>query len=223
MVNAKLLKSEIAYQVKSNNIIKYLLLFFGFCSVSLVLISSHEDISEFGVLFAIIAIPLALINLSKLIFKADIEDGTLESLLTIFSSSEIIIAKLLALFLCLSLAFVANLVIIYIIFDISIELAKAMIFSGLILCASSSALICLISAIEGYFRSNTNFLSVLIMPLIIPSIVLTGLAISNDSSGAAVASFSGNAYIGILFGISLITVPATVLFSRYLIENIYNI
>lgn len=209
-----LIYMEISNQIKLNNLIKYLFLFFGFCLLSIALVNNHENINNFAALFTLISIPLAMINLANMIFKEDMNDGTIELLMIIFSPLQITLAKFISLSACTSLAFATMLPITCILYNIELSLALLMFISGIVLCLATSGLICLISAIQCYFKSNTNFISVLIMPLIIPSIILIGIAMQANQA---------NNYLGFLYGINLILTPLCIYLTSYLIENIYNI
>jgi heme exporter protein B len=89
------------------------------------------------------------------------------------------------------------------------------IITGLLLMATSCGVVILISSIQCYFRSNTNFLSTLLLPLIIPSIILSGIIIQSDNNNSSL--------LLILIGVNCIIVPISIYLSSYLIENIYNI
>lgn len=210
-----LIRAELTIQTRLNNLIKYLLFFFAFCIFSINFVHDYSSVNQSGIIFSIIAIPLALIGLSHTIFKQDMNDGTLENYKSIFSSGEIVLAKFIALLLCTLGSFILCLPIITIIYNIESNYILPILLGGTILSISTSALLCLIASVQCYFRSNTNFLSILIMPIIIPNIILVGLMIQNTPLVLN--------YFGILCGINIILVPISILFTTYLIENIYNI
>lgn len=210
----ELLRSELTNQVRLHNLIKYLFFFIAFCTLSVSLISSHEDIRKFSTSFTLTCIPLSLLSLSHTLFKQDVADGTIESLATIFSSLEIVLAKYISLIFCACIAFAINLPILALIYSMNSQGIIYLLIIGLLMIISSTSILCLVSAIQSYFRSNTNFLSLLIMPLIIPSIILSGLALQSDSPLT---------YISILCGLCLIITPVSLILAKYLIKNIYNI
>ena len=209
-----LICQELLIQNKVFNIIKYTLIFFLFCSLSITLINTHDNIQIFGAIFSVICIPLAFISLSTQIIKPDIEDGTLEILLISSSSLKIVLSKYITLFICTSLSFALTAPLIYIVYNIKTDIFLIVLASAFLLLLLSSALIMLIAAIQGYFRTNTNFLSVLIMPLLIPSIILSGVLIQNTADVHLLL---------IMLGINLVIIPPTLYLSSYLVENIYNI
>jgi len=210
----QLLKHELLIQNKINNLIKYFLIFFIFCSTSITIVNSHENINSFGIIFSVISIPLALIGVTVNFLKPEIEDGSLEILMTSFTPTQIILAKYLSLLISGVIGFIINIPISYLLFNISLNQLFLIMICGILLMTSSAVIIILIASIQCYFRSNTNFLSVLIMPLIIPSIILSGMIIQSDNNYSMVL---------ILLGINCIMVPITIGLSSYLIANIYNI
>ncbi|MCP5375134.1 MAG: heme exporter protein CcmB [Rickettsiaceae bacterium] len=209
------IKHEFLLQNKICNLTKYFFIFFVFCSGSITIVSSHDKIANLGIIFAVISIPLSLIGIAANFLRTELEDGTLEILLTSFRPIQIILAKYLGLFICGSLAFVLNIPISYFLFNIEAFQLNLVIITGLLLMATSCGVVILISSIQCYFRSNTNFLSTLLLPLIIPSIILSGIIIQSDNNNSSL--------LLILIGVNCIIVPISIYLSSYLIENIYNI
>jgi len=209
------IKHEFLLQNKVHNLTKYFFIFFVFYSGSLTIVSSHDKIANLGVIFAVISIPLSLIGIAANFLRTELEDGTLEILLTSFKPIQIILAKYLGLFICGSVAFVLNIPISCFLFNIEAFQLNLVIITGLLLMATSCGIVILISSIQCYFRSNTNFLSTLLLPLIIPSIILSGIIIQSDNNNSSL--------LLILIGVNCIIVPISIYLSSYLIENIYNI
>jgi heme exporter protein B len=209
-----IIKRELKVQNKIYNLTKYTLIFLAFCTLSITQISTHENIQIFGVKFSIACIPLAFIGLSNNLIKPDIEDGSLETSLTSIEPIKIIFAKYIALCTGTIGSFVLILPVIIILYNIDIKEFTILSIAGILLITLSAALAVLIATIQGYFRTNTNFLSILIMPSIIPSIIMTGLLIQNPDD-LHLAS--------IMFGINLLIIPIALYLSSYLLENIYNI
>ncbi len=210
----KLTVFEFLVQNRVNNLIKYLLAFFLFCTVSTILISNQAEIKRFGIVFSIIYLPLSLIGFSSLVFKEDLGDGGLELLLSTFNPLEIVIAKFLSILISGLLSSTIYLPIIYVIFDLSLVTFINLTITFLLLLFLASTLLVLTAVIQSYFRSNTNFLSILIMPMLMPSIIIAGLILQNDT----------DTYLAtIMLGINLILIPCSLGFSAYLVKNIYNI
>ncbi len=209
------IKHEFLLQNKICNLTKYFFIFFVFCSGSITIVSSHDKIANLGIIFAVISIPLSLIGIAANFLRTELEDGTLEILLTSFKPIQIILAKYLGLFICGSVAFVLNIPISCFLFNIEALQLNLVIITGLLLMATSCGVVILISSIQCYFRSNTNFLSTLLLPLIIPSIILSGIIIQSDNNNFSL--------LLILIGVNCIIIPISIYLSSYLIENIYNI
>lgn len=209
----KLLSWELLTQNKVNNLVKYLFALFLFCTLCIALANTHENIGKFGVIFSVIYIPIALLGFSIHIFKSDLEDGSLEVLLTSFSSNEIILAKFTALYLNSLLASFLNLPIIFLAFDphssVLIKLAITTSLELMLACA----LIILIGSVQSYFRSNTNFLPQLLMSFILPAVIFSGLAIENAGE---------HYFVFILVGINMVLIPTMLTLAAYLTRNIYG-
>lgn len=200
-------------QQKVNNFGGYIFAFIFLCSCLVTLISSHSEINKIGIMFAIVALPLGITGLTGQIFRPDLEDGYLENLLSNFTGSEIVLTKFTALFLCGLAGIIFNLPILTVVFTLKAkELATLSIIMVLLLISSASILM-LIASIQSYFRSNTNILAILVIPLLVPSIILAGIALEADRG----------AYLFIMLGIDLILWPISMVLSAVLIKNIYNI
>ncbi len=210
----QLIKWEYLIQNRINNLSKYLFIFFLFCIFSAALINDQADIKKFGVIFSVIVLPIALTGFSSLIFQQDVEDGSLELLLSNFNESEIIAAKLIAIIFSSLTSVLLNMPIIYIIFDLDMLTVRYLFINLTLLLILSSSLLVLIGAVQSYFRSNTNLLAILIMPLLIPNIIFSGLVLQN---------FDNINLIFVMIGIDMLLVPIIFYLSSYLIKNIYNI
>lgn len=210
----QLIKWEYLIQNRINNLSKYLFIFFLFCIFSTALINDQADIKKFGVIFSVIFLPIALIGFSSLILKQDVEDGSLELLLSSFSESEIVTSKLFAIFFSSLTSSLLNIPIIYIIFDLDLTTVTYLFITLTLLLTLSSSLLVLIGSIQSYFRSNTNLLAILIIPLLIPNIILTGLVLQN---------LENISLIFVMIGINMLLLPTIFYLSSYLTKNIYNI
>ncbi len=210
----QLIYQELKIQNKIYNITKYSFMFFVICCFSVTLVNSYENIQIFGIMFAVISIPLAFINLSSYLVKPDLEDGTFELLLASYAPSRIILAKYIALCLNCFVSFCLTIPLLYVIYNLKLSALYIMIASASILLLLSASLVILIAAIQAYFRSNTNFLSILVLPLLTPNIIFSGILVQN----------SDRLYLlFIMIGINLTIIPPALYLSRYLVKNIYNI
>lgn len=209
-----LLSQEFLVQNKIYNLIKYSILFFGFCILSITLINSHDDIQKFGIIFSLVCIPLCFLGLANNLIKPDIEDGSLEYLLTISSAQKIVLSKFLIMSLITFFCFALISPLFGIFFNLQFNQVFILISSALLLITLSAALIVLIASIQGYFRSNTNFFAILVMPLILPNIILAGILTQTPQDTYLLV---------IMLGINLVIIPPTLYLSGYLVDNIYNI
>ncbi|MCC8368571.1 MAG: heme exporter protein CcmB [Rickettsia endosymbiont of Oxypoda opaca] len=212
-----LIKWELLVQNRINNITKYLVVFFLFCTISTSLINSQEDIKKFGLVFSVICLLISLIGFTPLLFKPDLEDGSLELLLSNFNSEKIILAKFCAILINSFTSIILVMPVIYVFFSLQLSEIIYLFISLCLLFMLASALIVLSSSMQSYFRANTNFLGTFIMPLLIPSVIMTGLILQNNNI---------NDNLGLIFimiGINLIFLPILFFLSAYLIRNIYNI
>lgn len=210
----QLIKWEYLIQNRINNLSKYLFKFFLFCIFSTALINDQADIKKFGVIFSVIFLPISLIGFSSLILKQDVEDGSLELLLSSFSESEIVTSKLFAIFFSSLTSSLLNIPIIYIIFDLDLTAVTYLFITLTLLLTLSGSILVLIGSIQSYFRSNTNLLAILITPLLIPNIILTGLVLQN---------LENISLIFVMIGINMLLLPTIFYLSSYLTKNIYNI
>ncbi len=209
----QLILRELKLQIKIYNKILYSLMFLCYCMLSVVLANNIDNISSFSVIFTICSIPIMFIGFSGNIIKNDIEDGSLEILLTCHSAFYIIMSKLIALTLCTIISLVVFMPIIWFLFNLDLYVVCILLICSALLLKLSACLCVLIASAQGYFRSNTNFLSILIMPILIPAIIICGMALQN----------SGSSYlIAILVGINMIIAPIAIYLSTYLVENIYS-
>lgn len=208
-----LIKREFIVQNRINNMIKYLVIFFLFCLISTVLINSQKDITKFGLIFSVICLLISLIGFSAVIFKSDLEDGSLELLLSIVSHEKIILAKFFAIFISSTIGMILTLPIIYIFFDQTLFEVMFFFISVWMMLVLSTSLVVLSGSVQCYFKKNANFVGTFIMPLLIPNIIMTGLILQDNNLQL----------IFIMIGINLVFLPISFFLSSYLIKNIYNI
>jgi heme exporter protein B len=158
-----------------------------------------------GLIFTSMIVPPYLI-------KSDLNDGFLETILTIYSPSQIVIAKYLALVLNLILSCLIILPIIILIFQIPyFELIYLYTLMALTIMQLSIMLV-FVNILHAYFKRNTNLLISLILPLILPSLMIASMALSSLKID----------FLMILLGIDLIFVPLTFCLSSYLLKNLFN-
>lgn len=213
-----LIIQEFVVQNKVYSISKYFLIFYVFSLLSVTLINSYNNIIEFGMVFALASIPLGFLSSFASIIKGDMEDGTLELLKTCLNTYIIVTAKYLAFVLSIIISFVISIPIIYILFNLKLLLLIMITLCGIILILLSGALILLIASMQSYFRVNTNFFTLILLPLVIPSIILSGMVLCQ-----ALDDYINYNLIYMLLGIDIVIIPVSLYLSNYLIDNIYNI
>lgn len=207
-----LIGQEFVIQNRINNIIKYLVIYFIFCIISTILINNHEDIKKFGLVFSVICLLNSLLNYSTILFKSDLKDGTLELLLSNFTTEKIILAKFFAILASSVISIILTIPIIYIFLDLNLLEVIYFFVSLCFLLILTSSLVVLVSSMQIYLKSQANFLGAFVMPILAPNVIMMGLILQNHNIKL----------VFIMFGINLIFLPIILFLSIYLIKNTYN-
>lgn len=171
------------------------------------------DKTIFGMIFVISGLPISIIASSAPIIKNDLEDGRLELYLITSNINIIILSKFCALLFCNFVSFTIVVLIMAFLYGMTYH-QIFFLYSSAILLIQISAISLLISSVESYFRGNISMISSLIVPLILPSLIITGIMIHRDLSYYSAMM--------IVLAITCIITPVTLLFSGYLIRNIHN-
>ncbi|MFK8040385.1 MAG: ABC transporter permease [Rickettsiaceae bacterium] len=207
-----LIQWEFKLQNKIYNQIKYISLFVLLYIFEIVFISVDE-IEKFLVLLPTIFIPMSLLSFIHLIFRDDISDGMLETMLSSsITPGEIIISKYCSVLLNSIISAILYLSLIYIMFNLTFYYFVAFSILSFMMILLISSLLILIGSVQSYFRSNNSLISLLLIPLMIPSFILTSLAFEQDTFHMILMTF----------GINCIIIPVNFLLSGFLIKNIYN-
>lgn len=215
MVNSKLwicYKREMLIMNKVFFVGQYIFLSLIFNIISFTFITGDKDAGDIGLILPIAFIPLIILTSSYLFIKADVDDGNMTILLTTLEPYYIILSKFMAL---VSIAIIASLGIFpisAIIYTYTSAKFLSIIIAQIFLIIQTSAFAILMSSIISYFKNNTHFLITLILPLLIPSIIINGILLKNFEIDIMLASL----------GLLLIMVPICLLFSNYLLKNVYN-
>lgn len=159
-----------------------------------------------GLIFTTMIVPPYLI-------KSDLNDGFLETILTIYRPGQIIMAKYIALVCNLILSCILILPIILLLFQIPLQELTHLYILMMLTIFQIAIILVFINVLHAYFKRNTNMLISLILPLILPSIMITSLAIGSMKSD----------FLMILLGIDLIFIPISLYLSSYLLKNLFNI
>ncbi len=175
---------------------------------------NSSDLPAFSMSFVIIALPLSIIGQAKSIIKADISDGSMELLIVTTESIKIALVKYISLLLASLSALIIVLPFAMLFCFLTYEQILLVLASSTLLLAQIASLSILTSSIEGYFRTNTNLISLTILPLIIPGVIVSGLSIHNSTNCVI--------FIWMLGGITMVITPIAIYLSSYLIRNIYN-
>lgn len=209
-----LIYQEVLLQNKIHHVAKHFFLFLLFGLIGTVTITPLQNMTEFGLMLSVIYIPMFLLGNNHFLFKYEIQNGNLELLLTTHNTIIIIVAKFCALSLSLLMSLMCILPLIIILFSTSLILTMNFIYIAILILLMSNGLAIMMATIQIYFQRNNNFLSVMIMPFMLPNIILSGMLISNPANISI---------IFMMIGINLIIIPISLYCSEYLINNIYNI
>lgn len=209
----KLLKFELLIYNRSYHLIRSNIYILLLSSIVFSMVLPEEFLTQhvkmlmcfFGVIFASLTVPHYLV-------KIDLQDGSLETLISTISSRKIFLAKYLALTASLMISILLAMIFISIFFAFSIA---EMVYLLSLICVTIfqiSAFIMLANIVHAYFRRNTNMLIALIIPLVIPTVILGG-------AGIETLNFD---FIMILLGIDMIIVPIIFFLSSYLLKHLFD-
>lgn len=202
---------EIKKQYHASNI---LWLFSSSIIISIIscqFIFEQATLSQVYLNFVVLIFVIISSNTTNYIFYKEQESGHLEILLSQFEASSIILAKFIALTITYILSVVFIIILTTIISNYDAVTITCLSLLLLFISFLSSAIIMLTACIKIYFSQNSNMISLTILPLFIPYIALCSLAIANPN------------YLTLLFYLTLFIVPICLVFSSYLLKNIYKI
>lgn len=197
--------------MKSN--IQFLLL--STMCIALVCSERNTDLVEYVLVFLVVTIPITMIISSRPIIRYDVSDGTIDLLKLTLDTDMIILSRFCCMFINVFIGFIIAFCFITIVYGINLEQVLYTTISRFFLLLQVSALSILIGCIDSYFRSNTEIISAIIFPLIIPGIIISGMMIYDRAQDYF--------YISILVGIDCIFVPLALILSSYLLRNIHNL
>ena len=209
----ELLRFEILIHNRSYHLVRnssYIMLF-STIIFALIIPSALGDIYNkmalclFGAVLAIITIPHYLI-------KIDLSDGSLETLLSIMEPWQIICAKYFALVINIGLSISISLVFSIIFLDLFLDCAVFLAVAIILVLLQFVAFILFGNIIQGFFKANTSMIIILILPMIIPTIIISAMALESYNIELLM----------ILIGVNMILIPVIGWMSSYLLSNIYN-
>ncbi len=203
-------QNKIFHVMRSN--FQFLLL--SIICVALVYHKRGHDLAEHALLFSIISIPIAMVISARPIIRHDINDGTLDLLLMTVGSDHVIISKFICLFLNLFIAFLLSLPFTVLLYDLALSEVFYSITSRFFVLIQVAAVALLIGCIESYFRNYTEIISAIAFPMIMPSIIISGMMIHDRTQDFF--------YLSLLFGVDLVLIPVTLFLASYLVSHIHD-
>ena len=209
----KLLKFELKTSNRAHHILRssiYMMLL-SILMFSITIPKEHIS-EELNMLICFSSLIFTFMITPPYLVKSDLNDGFLETSLSIFSPLQIILAKYLSLVLNLMISIFVILPIIMLVFNIALE-PLIYLYSLMILTIFQIAgIIVFINILHAYFKKNTNLLISLILPIILPTIIISSIALSSLKID----------FLMILLGLDLIMIPLIFCLSHYLLKNLYN-
>jgi ABC-type transport system involved in cytochrome c biogenesis permease component len=176
------------------------------------IIESKDLSSHIKLMIGYSGIILASMTLPHYWIKSDLNDGYLETLLSITSSFQIIMVKNLCLDICLIASAIMPIFFMMIIFDLSVYECIYLLIAMILTIEHIASLLVLTNILHAYFKRNTNLIISVIMPLIIPHIIISFMGLE----------FLKIDFLLMLFGMNMILVTITFLLSNYLLKHLYN-
>ncbi|WP_194966420.1 hypothetical protein [Rickettsia endosymbiont of Cardiosporidium cionae] len=207
-----LIRHDLKLQYRVYNTPIYLGIFLLFNSVASVLIITPDRLEELITALFILFIPMLFLNLQNML-KTEFLDGCLELLMVHFTPIEIVISKYIVLSLYNIVAFFIYMLFFYLVFSFTLYKVLILYVISVLLIFVTISLFLLSSSIECYFSGRKNYVSLVIIPILIPNMILSGILIDSDKLS----------YLLLIISSSMITIPIALVGSSYLIKNIYNI
>jgi ABC-type transport system involved in cytochrome c biogenesis permease component len=154
---------------------------------------------------------IGVINHSHYIFEQDYADGYMEVMLSIESSMNVTVSKVISMIFASVLAYSLSLFVVSVIFNYDSTTIAQMLIVGFLLLTYSTFLAVLVSSIQIYF-AHSKVLYMIITPFILPALVMAGLY----------QEYGDRSFLQILLGVNCIIAPIGVFSSAFLIKNVYK-
>jgi ABC-type transport system involved in cytochrome c biogenesis permease component len=194
--------------------ISLMLFSFNLCTVVILpFLLSQYDLAKYGLSLILFINILSIILAAPIYLMRDNDDGCLEQMIIGIETSNIIIVKFFALVV---LAIIISLLlspVIMLLYSIDLKAIIIFLFSEILAIIFASSLAINSAIIKLYFANNNEYVSLLSLPMVIPILILSSMAIST-------ASFM---MILMMVGINLVFVPLVILFNSYLLKNLYRL
>ena len=159
----------------------------------------------FGSVMSAITIPSYLV-------KSEVQDGALENLFVFLKPPTILMAKYCGMLLSVGFGILCTLPIIAVFYHLQIDHIILLIAIIILILLQIIAIVLLGNIIHAYFRQNTNLILTIILPLIIPSLIITSMAVSTFKID----------FVFILLGMDMIFIPIILMLSNYLLASLYE-
>lgn len=210
----KLLKYEITLCHRSYHLTRHSAYIMLLSTIILsIMIAGSTNEASLKMLLAIFGSVIASVTIPSYLIKYDMQDGSLENLFSKISYSSILMAKYFSILYCTCVGVLSTLPIIAIFYSLSVvDLLYLVALVPLVLMQIIS-IVLLGNIIHAYFRQNTNFILIIIIPLIIPALILASLAITALKLDFAL----------ILLGVDMVFIPIILMLSNYLLAHLYEI
>lgn len=195
-----------------HRVITYFFVHLTFCSFCISLINSSSTISVYSPSILVICVVLIFVSFSDVV-KLEINDGSIDVLLTCFSPTAIVLSKYISFVIHSISGLFFNAIISSILFNFDFNKFILVFFLEILIALIASSLSILISIIQSYFSSNTSFITAFIMPILLPNIVICGMIFNFDENFGL---------IKIAIGVNIITIPIALYCSSYLLRNIHT-
>lgn len=206
------LKSEIIILNKTYCITLNLLFTLLLPSTCLPLMLPYELLKQITPILIAIILSIHLSHIIATIIKQEINDGTIELLLTIAKPSRIILLKFSALLFSSAVTLFILLPIMNVFFHYNGLTLCVFFILFLLLVINVSAISLLIAVMQSYFYTNTQFILSFIIPILTPYLIIFGL-ITYDYNYSLLL---------IELGLTMVLLPIMLVMSSYLIKNIYK-
>jgi len=179
--------------------------------ISLVMIHKDIDIKFLPTLLIVLPI-LALANQVSQVFSEDYISGRLEFVLVTHEVEVIVSTKVLGCFIVAYFSVILNNLCAYLFFNVDKWLIFNVLIASIPVVIIVSSIVVLIGSMQLYFDRNSNILTGVIFPFLIPSFILYGLYF--DSLNPV--------YLYLLLGLGLIYISINSYLSNSLLRDLYN-
>ena len=194
--------------------LSFLLLMFQLMAVFMLpFIIGNANIAIKGSQLFILIIVLSSIIIMPLYLYSDHHDGSLAQLLTIHSALEILLSKICALYFINIIITLIVLPITTLLYDLDFARMSCLLLSAILTMVFAYVVALTSAIVKLYFANNNEYISLIMLPIMVPVLICSSLAIETASWF----------YFILLLAINLVVVPIIVTLNNYLLKNLYNI